>query len=334
LSSDGSLDAQWTYGVEGSVLALALHTNGCILVGGDFSKLDSGQPMVALARFNPNSLADPWQPPVFGSGSSIRTIAVLTNGSILLGGWFTLGTNKTNMGFQMLLPDGRVDPDFNVKAQPNNALNSIALAADGKFILGGNFNYIGSSQCHYVARLNSDGSLDASFDSSYGPNLYVYAVAVDANDRLILGGSFYLVNGIPRANLVRLEKDGAVDLEFDPGSGPDNTVNSIIIEPNGQIVIGGSFTQYNGSFCQRIARVNGGNVFPIVENPPAIVLKRSGRNLVITWPFSDSNYVIESTPVLTMPSWAPVGLDIAQTNDAYQVVIPAQNKQEYFRLRK
>jgi len=44
-------------------------------------------------------------------------------------------------------------------------------------------------------------------------------------------------------NMARLNSDGSVDPSFDPGSGPDDTVRALLLQPDGKIIIGGKFFQ-------------------------------------------------------------------------------------------
>ena len=49
---------------------------------------------------------------------------------------------------------------------------------------------------------------------------------------------------------------GDVDLSFDPGSGVDGQVSAIIVQPNGRILIGGSFSTVKGLLRTNLARLN------------------------------------------------------------------------------
>lgn len=83
----------------------------------------------------------------------------------------------------------------------------------------------------------------------------VYAIAVDGEGRILVGGSFVQVGGEERQNLVRLLPDGRLDPSFAPGSGTNRPVHAIALQEDGKILIGGSFTRYRGQTLRYLARL-------------------------------------------------------------------------------
>src|SRR5205814_1814819 len=100
------------------------------------------------------------------------------------------------------------------------------------------------------------GDLDPSFNPGTGPNDYVQAVAVQSDGKTLIGGQFTSVNGTTRNRIARLNVDGGVDLTFDPGGGANGRVNAILVQPNGRILIGGSFITVDGTTRTNVARLN------------------------------------------------------------------------------
>jgi hypothetical protein len=74
----------------------------------------------------------------------------------------------------------------------------------------------------------------------------VYAVAIQDDGKVIIGGTFTTVNGITRNRIARLNVDGSVDTNFDPGNGPNNMVSSVAVQSDNSVLIGGAFTQVHG----------------------------------------------------------------------------------------
>src|SRR5262249_53908207 len=111
-----------------------------------------------------------------------------------------------------------------------------------------------------IARLEANGSVDPSFDPGRSPNTIAYALALQPNGKVLVGGSFTNVNRISRNQIVRLNADGSVDANFDSGSAlssPNSaTVYSIALQTNGQLVVGGSFGGINPGSHTGIARLN------------------------------------------------------------------------------
>src|SRR5206468_5984042 len=125
---------------------------------------------------------------------------------------------------------------------------AMALQGDGKILIGGSFTNVNTSARTNIARLNSDGSLDMNFKPTsvngrtYAPAVpgLVNALAVDGQGRVLVGGDFVTVNGQVRTNLARLNADGSLDANFNPAAGTDSAVNSLVIQRDGKILLGGS----------------------------------------------------------------------------------------------
>ncbi|QNN58276.1 IPTL-CTERM sorting domain-containing protein [Diaphorobacter ruginosibacter] len=103
-----------------------------------------------------------------------------------------------------------------------------------------------------VARLNSDGSLDEGFNASM--NSQVASLALQPDGKVVVGGLFTSVNGMPSARIARLNADGSLDTDFAPSV--DKPVYVIALQPDGKLVLGGDFTLVNGQQRNHLARLN------------------------------------------------------------------------------
>src|SRR5439155_11936412 len=108
-----------------------------------------------------------------------------------------------------------------------------------------------------LARFNADGSLDGSFGLVIGNRDWgsVNALAVQPDGKVLVGGSFYSINGTNRPGIARLNANGSLDNSFNPGTGA-NGVSSVALQPDGKVLIGGGFTTVNGANRSGIARLN------------------------------------------------------------------------------
>src|SRR5262249_27852858 len=120
--------------------------------------------------------------------------------------------------------------------------------ADGKMVIAGSFTAIGSTSRQYVARLNLDGTLDATFNASVvnGPNGSISQVARQSDGRFLVVGSFTSIGSTPRKGIARLNSDGSVDTTFDPGTGSDGSLRTVAVQADGKILAGGLFHSFNG----------------------------------------------------------------------------------------
>ncbi|MFH6992854.1 T9SS type A sorting domain-containing protein [Flavobacterium sp. FlaQc-48] len=135
------------------------------------------------------------------------------------------------------------------------------MQPDGKIIIGGNFtSYQGNVQRNLI-RLNSDGSKDKSFEIKSRFNGEIRTIVLQPDGKIIAGGSFYIFQGYGSPRVIRLNTDGSDDHSFDIGSGGllvgfNDAVSSIILQPNGQIVVGGNFTKFQNIEQSFLIRLN------------------------------------------------------------------------------
>jgi uncharacterized delta-60 repeat protein len=174
---------------------------------------------------------------------------------LIIGRFFNYGTTARH-SIARLNSDGSLDAGFDPAAGTDGVINGLALQPDGKIIIAGDFTkYRGVARID-VARLNSDGTLDTSFNPGAGVNgLIVFAVAIDADGKILIGGDFTIIDPNASPRLVRLNSNGTNDASFTPGTGPNDLVKAISIGSDGKILIGGQFTSYNGTARGRLARL-------------------------------------------------------------------------------
>jgi uncharacterized delta-60 repeat protein len=124
-----------------------------------------------------------------------------------------------------------------------------------KIVVGGSFtSYNGTAQ-NYITRLNSDGTRDTSFTIGTGFSAELFATAVQSDGQILAGGSFTTYNSIPSNRIARLYSNGDFDYDLiTTGAGTD-AVRSIEIQSDGKMVIGGSFTNFGGTYVNRIVRI-------------------------------------------------------------------------------
>lgn len=182
---------------------------------------------------------------------------------------YTIGTKYINQQYHPST-DGELDTLFNNGTGFDNSiwLFDLVVQPDNKIIVGGNFQNYNGTPCNYIARLNSDGTIDPSFYSGSGFDTSpLSGIQLQSNGQIIVGGNFQNYNGNPCSNIARLNSDGTFDFSFNIGSGFNVNVNNILIQPfNGKIIVGGSFTDFSGISCNYIARLNTDGTFDLSFN--------------------------------------------------------------------
>jgi uncharacterized delta-60 repeat protein len=248
----GTFDSEVEAG--GLVQALAMQADGKTIIAGDFL---TGAPeiRVDLARLNEDGSVDSIFKTI--TNGLVYSVAVQPDGKILLGGLFTSVNGNTRNGIVRLEADGSVEnpSSFSPGAGADNVVYAVALQPDGKILLGGLFENIQGTPRKGIARLLADGSLDTDFDPGAGFDDAVYSLAVQADGAIVVGGVFEDIDGTARNRIARLEADGDHDTTFNPGSGADERVTSVAVQPDGKILLGGWFSSYNGTPRNRIVRI-------------------------------------------------------------------------------
>lgn len=87
---------------------------------------------------------------------------------------------------------------------PDGVVSSVDVQPDGKILLAGSFTQADGQLRNHIARLNSDGSLDVTFDPRAGPNDYIYSIVLQNDGRMIVLGGFDQIDGLMRKALARL----------------------------------------------------------------------------------------------------------------------------------
>lgn len=280
LNTDGSPDNTFNVGVgfgsNQEVYAVTLQTDGKVLVGGLISQYQ-GAAAPRLIRLNANGSRDNSfaTPTIVGNSCRVNAVAVQPDGKILVGFSYDPFGAPGRQRILRLNADGSIDNTFNAGNFGSQIINAcwgmqvITLQPDGKILIGGGAldSYNGVTM-NAIARLNPDGSRDASFNTGTGfsrnGGLSIRAITLQPDGKVIVGGSFSLFNGTSRNCLVRLNADGSLDNTFITGTGPNWNVNTVAVQTDGKILIGGEFTAYNNITANYLARLNSDGT---LENP-------------------------------------------------------------------
>jgi len=138
------------------------------------------------------------------------------------------------------------------------------MASGDVFAVGNFLNYRGVQSIR-IARINSNGSLDAGFDSypGFDEKVYDIALANDGSGDFLAGGIFTSYKSTSRTYIMRVNADGTADAGFDAVGGfvyDPYLLGVLVIAPaldgSGDIYAGGDFTSYQGASRNGIVRLN------------------------------------------------------------------------------
>ncbi len=248
LNADGSVDTNsWPVGfdrADAEVTAAAVQEDGKIIIGG---RIAAAVGFGTITRLDPSGAVDVdnYVDPISKPG--VLSLALQPDGKLLFNGAWRYNT------------DASLDPSFSATYSGGSQWNSaskVVVRPDGKIIVAGDFTAVDGVPRNHLARLNSDGSLDVTFDPGNGFNGAVAALAVQSDGKLIVGGDFSGFNGAGRNRIARLNPDGTLDTSFSVGSGFNGAVQSLYLQPDGKVVAAGRFTSFSGTPRRYFARLN------------------------------------------------------------------------------
>ncbi len=232
--------------------AIARQTDGKIIIGGRFAKV-LGQTRNDLARLNADGTLDTSF--LANVNGAVFELAIQPDGKVLIGGDFTLVGGQVRTCVARLNADGSLDSTF---LDPNipvlNGIQTMALQSDGKVLVGGYFTSIGGQGRQYAARLNSDGSLDTALNLTVNGPVSQFVFQPDG--KMLICGRYTMVNGITRTSLARINPDGSIDPTLGNVAIPSGGIDTLGLQTDGKIVVGGDFSQIAGVEREELARVN------------------------------------------------------------------------------
>lgn len=138
---------------------------------------------------------------------------------------------------------------------PDSPVYMTILQPNGKVLIGGAFRSFNGVGRNNLARLNPNGSLDQSFQPGLGVDGYVSNAVLQPDGKLVITGEFSTYDGVSRKGIARIQPDGSLDNSFHPGEGVSGSIYDIALQPDGRLIIGGSFLHYDGMRRTNIARL-------------------------------------------------------------------------------
>ena len=258
----GENDLSWDAGLTDrsgipAVWAIARQSNGMLVVGGRFKK-SHGIPRNNICRVGTNGTLDTSFNPGAGFNGSVRSLAVLGDGSIVAGGSFTTFDGEPANGLAVISADGTRLISCAMPDQP--AVKWVAYQGSQIYV-GGQFATMGGVARNGFARLSSGGSsswvCDTSFAAGSGANAVVHGGTFDAQGRLYLVGDFTSFNGTSCGRIARLTPQGLVDSTFNQGGvGANRRILSALATGGDQLFLTGEFTSFGGATFNGTVKLN------------------------------------------------------------------------------
>jgi uncharacterized delta-60 repeat protein len=243
--SNGALDEGFT-GAAGGAIARCVHVmkDGKVMIAGPFTSVN-GVARGHVARLNADGTLDTSfvDPQVTGVGE-IYAMIVQPDGKVVIGGLFNAVAGVTRIDLARLNSDGTLDTAFN--PAPNGAVQALSLLPGGKIMVGGGFYAIAGAANfvrYGIAILEANGTLENITLPLAGP---AYCTAVQADGKILVGGTFDQVQGNWVYGLIRLNANRTLDTTFKPNlntlpNGNTATAKTLTVQADGKIIVGGDF---------------------------------------------------------------------------------------------
>lgn len=240
---------------------IAVQSDSKIIVAGRlYAPSLNGGALVHLARLQSDGSIDPGFTPGILPRGDIYAIKTLSNGKIIIGGYFPSYNNKIAANLVMLNADGSIDNTFNIGSGLNGTydyIKDIYLLSNQKILIGGTVTKYNGTDCNLLVRLNADGSLDQSFRPGADYTGRIETIEVQSDGKILIGGGIVKKNdALGRQVLIRLNEDGSLDNGFVISKSDIPSINRLVVQPDGKILVGGDFSKYNDTAYSSLVRLN------------------------------------------------------------------------------
>ena len=206
-------------------------------------------------------------------GSSDDTFTMDPNVLSIMNSWVVdsngraifVGQTATENRLVRLLANGAIDQDFNPNLTTFGLVQVLARQTDGKVLVAGQFTQMNGVRKNSFARVNSDGTLDPTFDAGTGFNEEPWVLVVQPDGKILSVGQFSDYNGTAVTGIVRINSDGSIDNTFTVTT--DSRPMWISLQSDGKILICGFFDFVNGIARTGVARLNADGTLDNAFNP-------------------------------------------------------------------
>lgn len=236
------------------VTHLAVQGDGKVVIAGGFDTV-GGQPRPGLARLHADGSLDTAFNPPPDLGGIIDALALQPDGRVLLAGPLDeIDAACLGSCVLRLTASGSPDAGFGV-VNVVGLVSHLALQADGRILVGGDFGGLGDHDTFFVGRLNAQGTPDTGFANTAMRYSHItQIVPLPGGQTLIAGEIRWGSTGPTADSIARLLPGGLRDTAF-----AEPQLNNLIIasalQPDLRLLVAGMFTQVNGQARTRLARL-------------------------------------------------------------------------------
>lgn len=325
LQANGSIDSSFGLSADDDVYSLAEQPDRRLLMGGQFMQI-GGQARPGLARIRTDGMVDP-NFTAFANGPILR-ILPQRDGRIVLGGFFTTVNNQNAKSLARLRPNGSLD--FTLALKPTDVSASVLALAqqqDGKLLVGGVFQQIGSVARSGLARYEVNGALETTVTDRNVTGV-VMTVVEPRRTGIFFAGTFSSVNGSVRNRIAKLLTTHNLDPVFVPIMSA--TVFAMAVMEDDSILVGGDFTTVDGQNRTRLLRFTAidtldTNYMPSINDSVRAILPQSDGSAYIVGDFTTINGGTRNRVALLNASGDLENFDVSVDGPVFSIVRTGRN---------
>jgi uncharacterized delta-60 repeat protein len=319
LNADGSDDGSFNHIFTGWNSSLALQPDGKVLAVGDFQVNRFNADGSQDNSFHPDLTVVTYPTDCGGYGcwgyTAPTVVLAQADGKVLIGGY-----KLTMIVYDLEGDNYPIEDDFLAWFNANGSLdrsliggtaNSLVQQPDGKLLIGSSGG---------IYRLNSDGSVDNSFNPGTVANGGALSIALQLDGKVLIGGHFTAINGTTRNKIARLNANGSLDTSFNPITGAYDAVQSLAIQSDGKVLIAGTFQSINGTNHETVVRLKANGSLDTSFRSPSLnsyvmkVALQPDGNVLIGGEFSTVNGVVRGRVARLYGDSVAPSLHIARSN--------------------
>lgn len=264
---DPSFKVEWANSRIASLLLFNTPAEG-ILIGGNFYNVTSkgkNQAVMRIAKLDENGNLDEAFSKAggfsYGYTSSIAVVRSSGTTRIFVGGAIQGGLANFDANTETpLLKSSSFSTHGGFDGFVNTVISATHPLDVGKIYVGGSFTAYKNQLARRLIRLKLDTKVDPDFAIGTGFNGRVEALAEGKEKKLYVGGAFTQFNGGPARGLVRLDRRGIRDSQFELKGGFEGGIVTLILpvthrQGEESIWVGGTFTRYQGKPIGQLIRL-------------------------------------------------------------------------------
>ena len=254
INTNGTEDSTFSIGTGFSlsgetVNKIQIQSDGKIIVAGQLS-LYNGTSIGNIVRLNSNGSIDTSFSGGTGFNGIVKDILLQSDGKIFAVGTFT-SYNGTSITYTAVLnSNGTLYSSYtgSTSATSLNTFSIGGIQSNGKYIIGGSLTQWDGQTVKSVVRLNTNGSIDTTFNSGLSTGV-AYHLKVLSDDKILITGGGYTGN----IDTYRLNSDGSLDSSFNAPTSDSTTYT--FVTTDSFIVLGGTFTTFSGASITGVASI-------------------------------------------------------------------------------